>query len=192
MIINKKYNCILYLDEAHAMGIYGRNGFGISSDRQNFNEIVVGTFSKGLGSFGSFVSCSKDFHKIIVNTCGGLIYSTVLPPSILGSIFAALKKIPNASKLRKKLKDNSDFLLKNLKRLDYNTSQSNSHIIPLILESHFKCKKLHKYLFECGFYVKEVRPPTVPVGQNRIRLSLTATMNRNTIDNFINQLSNFE
>ncbi len=188
-----KYNSILYLDEAHAIGVFGKNGFGFSSDvKKNSNEIVVGTFSKALGSYGSFVSCSKDFYKIIVNTCGGLIYSTVLPPSVLGSILAALKKMPKVLNLRKKLRNNSDFLLKNLRNLNFNTSKSVSHIIPLILKSHYKCKNLQKYLFDAGFYVKEVRPPTVPEGQNRIRLSLTATMNKDTINNFIDKISNYK
>ena len=192
-LLSEKYNTILYLDEAHSFGVFGKSGFGLASEKKkSSNEIIVGTFSKALGSYGSFVSCSKYFHKIIVNTCGGLIYSTALPPSVLGAIFAALKRIPNVSTLRKKILNNSLFLIKNLKLLNLNTAGSSSHIIPIILKDHKKCKKLFNYLFDCGFYVKDVRPPTVPRGLDRIRLSLTATMKKSLIESFIKHISDFK
>ena len=152
----------------------------------------MGTFSKALGSYGSFVSCSRDFYKKIVNSCGGLIYSTVLPPSILGAISASLKKLKKASNLRKRIKSNSEFLLKNLKKLNFDTANSNSHIIPLILRDRSECLNLKKYLFDRGYYVKEISPPTVPSGNDRIRLSLTATMSRQVIQNFLKHISKFK
>ena len=191
--LSKKYASILYLDEAHSFGLYGKNGYGFASDtNKNTNEIVVGTFSKALGSYGSFVSCSSDFYKKIVNSCGGLIYSTALPPSILGAISASLKKLTKASNLRRKIKSNSEFLLKNLKRLNFDTANSNSHIIPLVLRDRSKCIGLKKHLFNLGYYVKEISPPTVPSGYDRIRLSLTATMSRGIIQNFIKHISKFK
>ena len=125
-------------------------------------------------------------------TVGGLIYSTALPPSILGAISASLKKITKASKLRKKIKRNSEFLLEKLKRLNFDTAKSNSHIIPLILRDRSKCESLKKYLFNNGYFVKEISPPTVPSGYDRIRLSLTASMSRVIIKNFIKHISNFK
>ena len=132
------------------------------------------------------------FYKKIINSCGGLIYSTALPPSILGAISASLKKITKASKLRKKIKSNSEFLLEKLKRLNFDTAKSNSHIIPLILRDRSKCESLKKYLFDHGYFVKEISPPTVPSGYDRIRLSLTASMTRVIIKNFIKHISNFK
>ncbi len=191
--LSNKYNSILYLDEAHATGVCGVNGFGLSSNyKKNENEVIVGTFSKAFGSYGSYISCSKKNHKIIVNYCGGLIYSTVLPPSVLGSIFAGVKKIPKSNHLRIKIKRNYEFLLRKLKDLSYDTSDSNSHIIPIILYSHANCKKLHEYLFNNGFYAKVIRPPTVPKGKERIRLSITATMNKKMLVNFAKKLSEFK
>ena len=121
-----------------------------------------------------------------------MIYSTALPPSILGSISASLKKITKASSLRKKIKNNSEFLLKNLKKLNFDTANSNSHIIPLMLRDRSKCKSLKKYLFDRGYFVKVISPPTVPFGYDRIRLSLTATMSREIIKSFIKHISNFQ
>ena len=191
--LSKKYASILYLDEAHSFGLYGKNGYGFASDiKKNTNEIIVGTFSKALGSYGSFVACSGDFYRKIVNTCGGLIYSTVLPPSILGAISASLKKITKVSNLRKRIKSNSEYLLKNLKSLNFDTAKSNSHIIPLILRDRSKCVSLKKHLFDHGYYVKEISPPTVPLGYDRIRLSLTATMSKVVIQKFIKHISKFK
>ena len=191
--LSKKYNALLYLDEAHAFGVFGKNGSGLSGGTiRSENEIVVGTFSKAMGSYGSFVSCSNYFHKIIVNYCSGLIYSTVLPPSNLGSIYAAVKKIPKVKNLRKKIKNNFEYVLKNLKTLSFNTSNSNSHIIPIVLNNSFKCQNLVKYLFKNGFFVKYVRPPTVPINQERIRLSITSTLKKSTLEKFINTLLTFK
>ena len=91
----KKYNCILYFDEAHAVGIFGPRGFGLTTDKKNSleNEVVVGTCSKAFGSYGSYISCSKEIKKKIINTCAGLIYSTAIPPGIIGSIDVAIDKV---------------------------------------------------------------------------------------------------
>jgi 8-amino-7-oxononanoate synthase len=192
-MLSKKYNAILYLDEAHAIGVYGKKGFGLAAGNKKLeNEIVVGTFSKALGSYGSFVSCSKHFYNKIVNNCSGLIYSTALPPSVLGSIAAGVKKIPKISNLRIKIKENYEFVLKNLNKLSFNTGNSNSHIIPIIFGSHSKCQKIYNFLLDKGYYVKGIRSPTVPVGSERLRLSLTAKMNQNTLKNFIKIISEFK
>lgn len=188
----EKYNSILYLDEAHAIGVFGKEGFGLFSGKKKNNELVVGTFSKALGSYGSFVSCSNSFHKIIVNHCGGLIYSTVLPPSVLGSIHAGIELIAKTKKLRDKIEQNFKFVLAKLNKMSFDTSNSKSHIIPIILKSHSKCKELFEYLLDYGFYVKEVRPPTVPKGLERIRLSITATMRKKTLERFIKIIEKFQ
>ena len=191
--LSRKYNTILYLDEAHAMGVLGTNGFGLSSDNaKDDKEISVGTFSKAFGSYGSFVSCSKKYHKVIVNSCAGLIYSTVLPPSVLGAIYSSVKQMPTLGNLRKKIRVNYQFILNSLKKLKFDTANSQSHIIPIILSDPKKCKKLQKYLYACGFFIKEVRPPTVPRGSERIRLSLTATMSLNHLKKFINAISTYD
>ena len=188
----KRYNCILYLDEAHAMGVYGKNGFGISSNKQNANEIIVGTFSKGFGSFGSFVSCSKMMYDKIVNYCGGIIYTTVLPPSVLGSISAAVKIVPQKTNLRNKLLTNSKFLINGLKNLSINVGDSNSHIIPIILKSKNDCEKLRDFLKKENFFTKVVSSPTVPLGTDRIRISLTATISKKVIYKLLELIKQFK
>ena len=188
--LSEKYDAILCLDEAHALGVFGTNGFGLSSDKKrSMNELVVGTFSKAFGSYGSFVSCSEKYYKMIVNNCGGLIYSTVLPPSVLGAIDASVRKISEVDDLRKKIKENYKFVITSLKKLSLNTGNSDSHIIPIIIKNHVKCKKLCEYFFKNGFFIKEIRPPSVPLGSERIRLSISATMDMKLLKEFVNLIS---
>ncbi len=191
--LSKKYNAILCLDEAHSVGIYGKNGFGICSDFvKSENEVIVGTLSKAFGCYGAFLSCSKKLYKLIVNKCAGLIYSTALPPAVLGSIYASVKFMPNAVFLRERLKKNTRFVLESLKNLNFDTANSNSHIIPVIIKDKIKRDKICRSLLSNGFYVKEITPPTVPKNQERIRLSVTATMKKNTLENFINTIGEFK
>ena len=104
-MIAKKYNCILYLDEAHALGVYGKDGFGVATDNKKIeNEVVIGTFSKAFGSYGSFVSCSNRIYKDIVNNCSGLIYSTALLHQSLGQYMLVLKKFQKKTDTRKRIK----------------------------------------------------------------------------------------
>ena len=186
----KRYHAILYLDEAHAAGVYGKQGFGLSSSGKKYErEVVVGTFGKSFGSYGAFVSSSEEISQKIINTCGGLIYSTALPPSILGSIYQAVKLMPKLDYLRKKLLKNSEYLLNELKKNSFNTGRSNSQIIPIIMRCPKKCLKLTNFLRKSGFFTKLIKPPTVPVGSERIRLSLTATMDREIIKKFVSLIS---
>ena len=192
-LLSEKYNCILYFDEAHSMGVYGNDGFGLASTKNKAEkEIIVGTFSKGFGSYGSFVSCSSLYYKKVINTCGGLIYSTVLPPSVLGSIYTAVKIMPKLSTLRDKLKENSAFMIGELKKNKINIGGSNCHIIPIILNNVKSCERLKKFLLEESFFVKLIKTPTVPKGSERIRISLTATIEKKIIHKLIQTIQNFQ
>ena len=189
----EKYNCILYLDEAHSMGIFGDYGFGLASKGKKIeNEVVVGTFGKAFGSYGSFVSTTKKNIEIVTNLCGALIYSTSLPPAVLGAISAAVEIIPKLSKDRNMLLKNSKDLIKRLNKMNINTLNSSSHIIPMVFENIQTCEKIAKFLKDNKFFVKTIKPPTVPEGMERIRLSLTSTMNKIILDDFLKVISRFK
>lgn len=187
----KKYKAILYLDEAHATGVFGVDGFGLSTIKNteaNENEVVIGTFSKAFGSYGSYVCCSNKMKQKIIDSCSGLIYSTVLPPPVLGSIEKALQLIPKMKIERKLLLDNSTYLRKKLKAKNFNIINSSSHIIPVVFSDTSKCVKLSKMLQDKGFYIHPVRHPTVPIGQSRLRISLTSFLKKQTLEKFFNIL----
>lgn len=191
----KKYNAILYLDEAHSLGVFGPKGFGIATQEKSQkieNEILVGTFSKSFGSYGSFVSCNNEFKDKIVNLCAGLIYSTALTPGTIGSIEKAVDIVPKMHNERKILQKNSAFVRKKLLELNLDLSNSNSHIIPIVFKNLEKCKELSKYLIENNFFVIVIRPPTVPRNKNRLRISLSTLLKKSIIESFVEKIKSFE
>ncbi len=185
-----KYNCLLYLDEAHATGVFGNNGFGLTSKEDSLspNEIVIGTFSKSFGAFGSYISCSKKMKKKIVNCCSGLIYSTALPPNILGAIDAAIDIIPLMNSSRKILLKNSKFMKDTLIKKKFLLPDTSTHIIPIIFECEKKCNFISEELYKKGFFLSAIHPPTVPKGKSRLRISLTLNIKIETIKFFLNTL----
>ena len=190
--IAQKFNAMLYLDEAHSMGIFGKNGFGLSSNDKYSKEVVVGTFGKSFGSYGAFVSSDSEIYKKIINSCSGLIYSTALPPGNYAAISEAVKKMPELGNLRKKLLENSKFLRNELNKINISTGNSNSHIIPIILGDEKKCYKLQNYLHKKNFFVKVIKSPTVAKKSERIRISLTATLKKKTLIDFLNIIKEFK
>ena len=189
--IAKKYNAILYLDEAHSIGVYGKNGSGCAFGKNYEKEIVVGTFGKSFGSFGSFVSASEEYIKKIISFCGGLIYTTALPPSVYASIHAALKIIPKLNTDRKNLLENAKFLRTKLNTLNIDTGNTQSQIIPMILKNEEKCLKLKQGLENSGFFLKVIKSPTVLKGTERIRLSLTSSMQKKSLGEFSELVKNY-
>ncbi len=183
----KKYNSILYLDEAHASGIFGPKGYGISTLKKNNNpnEIVIGTFSKAFGSYGSYVSCSKQMKEKIINFCAGLIYSTALPPSVLGAISKSTDLVPRMKKEREKLLSVSRYFVNKIRRKNFYIPDTQSQIIPLIFKDIKKCDYLSKVLQDNGFYILPIKPPTVPEGKSRLRISLTTLISKKNIDKFV-------
>lgn len=188
-----KYNAILYIDEAHSFGVYGKKGLGKSIDGlRSEREVVVGTFSKAIGSYGAFVSCPKDIYDLIVESCAGLIYSTALPPSVVGSIKAGINILPKLSKKRERLIENSEFLIKKLKELNFNIGNTSSHVIPIILRNFFECERMRKELESKNFFVKSFRHPTVPRNEERIRVSLTTFIKKKVLIDFLKVMENFK
>ena len=186
-LLAKKYNCMLYFDEAHSVGIDGINGLGIIGEDSELheNEVVIGTFSKAFGSFGSYVLCSQVNKNRINNYCSGFIYSTALPPSVLGAIDEGVKLIPTLRYERIKLHSQSEYLRSKLIKLGFNILNSDTHIIPILFADQKKARKTHKFLLKKGFFVSLIRPPTVPRGKSRLRISLSSSISMNSINNIL-------
>ena len=180
IFLAQKYEALLIVDEAHATGVIGENGMGVSSNKNV--DLVMGTFSKGVGSFGAYTSSKKMVKDYLINFCNGLIYTTALPPAVIGSIDAALDLIPNMEKERKALMDNSDKLRKGLAAMGYDTGKSSTHIIPVIIGDEAEALKCSSWLEENNVLATTFRPPTVPKGGSRIRIALTAAHNEKHVD----------
>lgn len=165
-----EYECTVICDDAHATGILGKGGCGLAGDA----DIIIGTFSKALGGFGAFVACSETVRDYLVNCCGGLIYSTALPPSVLGAIDAALDLLSGLDAERALVTRHAETFRAELRTLGMNTGDSTTQIVPVILGPAGATVALSGRLREAGFWSAPIRPPTVPSNTARLRITFTA------------------
>ena len=171
--LKQKYNCLLYIDEAHAVGTRGKNGLGCIEEFQITKDVdfIVGTFGKALASIGAFVVCSNLFKEYLINHSRSLIFTTALPPINLAWTKYIFERLPEFYQRREKLKSISKQFcnLLNLK--------SQSNIIPLIIGTNKEAVDVSQTLKQHGFNVLPIRYPTVAKGTARLRFSLSADMN---------------
>lgn len=179
------YGALLYIDEAHATGVLGANGFGLTADCPNHIDVAMGTFGKALGAFGSYVACAAVLCDYLIQRCGGLIYSTALPPSVLGSIAAALSLVPSMNAERSKLAQMAEAVRGTLRAQGWDCGASTTHIIPIIVGEEDAALHIAATLEQEGFLVPAIRPPTVPAHTSRLRLSLSAVHKDKEIERFL-------
>ncbi len=170
--LKKKYDCNVIVDEAHAFGIFGEKGLGVCEQLGILDDIdlIVGTFGKAIGSMGAFVVGSRVLIDFLINKSRSFIFSTALAP-----INIAFTKWIIENKL-------SETLPKRKKMLKIaNSFGSQSHIIPVVVGENKDTVDLCEILFHNGYFTLPIRPPTVPVGTSRLRLSLTADIEDNEL-----------
>ena len=176
----------LYVDEAHAIGVYGKNGLGIA-ERANVIadiDLLVGTFGKALASMGAYVVCDQILKECLINQMRPLIFSTALPPFNVAWTHFIFERLPQFSKERTHLEQLSLFLRQ---EVEHRTQimPSQTCIVPYILGENDATLAKAKALQEQGYYCLSIRPPTVPKGTSRIRLSLTADMTMDEVKQFV-------
>lgn len=162
--LKKKYNCMLIVDEAHAFGVFGEKGLGICENLGIIQDIdlLIGTFGKAIGSMGAFVVGNSILIDYLINKARSFIFSTALPPiNIAFSKWIIENKLPKTLLKRERMLQLGKYL------------GSESHIIPVIIGSNSDTEKICKRLFDNGYFTLPIRPPTVPEGTSRLRLSLT-------------------
>lgn len=171
-----KYNCILMVDDAHATGVLGKNGrgtlehFGI----ENPNIIQMGTLGKAMGCFGAYVTGSKKLVDYLINKARSFIYTTSLPPSVCAAGIAALDIIENEPQLRVDLWDRVVYFRTELKQAGFDTLNSETQIIPILIGEAEKAARISRGLIDKGIFLQAIRPPTVPEGTSRLRVTLMA------------------
>lgn len=183
----KKYGAKLYVDDAHAFGLYGENGFGFGKDYTEI-DLLISTFGKAGGSFGAFVASSEIIIETLINYCSGFIYSTAPPPSVVGSIEAALELIPKMANERQHLHELSVFFHHKLKENNFETSRKPSHILPIIEGDDEVVLEKSRKLKKSGMIVTAIRPPTVPENRSRFRISLTAAHQKSDCEKLLKLL----
>ena len=179
-------NTYLYVDEAHAIGVYGKNGLGIAERANVITDIdlLVGTFGKALASMGAYVVCDQILKECLINQMRPLIFSTALPPFNVAWTHFIFERLPQLSKERTHLEQLSAFLCQ---EVEHRTQimPSQTCIVPYILGENEATLAKAKALQEQGYYCLPIRPPTVPKGTSRIRLSLTADMTIDEVKQFV-------
>jgi len=173
--IARRHDAFLYLDEAHATGVLGPGGAGLSATLPVGGDLVMGTFSKALGCFGAYVAGSRLLCDYLVNTCSGFIFSTAPPPGVLGAIDAALELVPSMDEERRHLGELGDQLRQGLAALGIDSLESSTHIVPAVIGEAQDAVRLSEALAGRGIVASAIRPPTVPPGTSRLRLALRAT-----------------
>ena len=188
--LKKRYpGTLLYVDEAHAFGMRGHRGLGCAEEQGVTDDIdfLMGTFGKAAGSEGAFVVCDRTVREWLVNRMRPFIFTTALPPVSVAWTLFVLRHLINMDKRRKRLAELSTRLHRALHEWGV-PDLSSSHIVPLVVgesaETVLKAEALQRH----GFYVLPVRPPTVPEGTSRLRLSLRADMTDEEMESLIQHL----
>jgi 8-amino-7-oxononanoate synthase len=169
-----KYQAFLYIDDAHSVGMYGQNGWGLAADSASKTDLVMGTFSKALGGYGAYVACSELLKNYLINNCKGLIYSTGISPADAGAISAAIELVPQQTALRESVLQNAQNLRSFLSKHHLNYGLSTTHIVPWIINDAQKAMQISQKLYDAGILAVCIRPPTVPNNQSRIRFCVNA------------------
>ncbi|CCB86301.1 putative 8-amino-7-oxononanoate synthase/2-amino-3-ketobutyrate coenzyme A ligase [Parachlamydia acanthamoebae UV-7] len=169
----KEFKALLYVDDSHAFGVLGPNGMGLAANREDV-DIVMGAFGKAAGCFGGFIAGSHILKQHLVNQCSGVMFSTALPPAMVGAIAGALDMIPNLNKEREVIQNLSLFLRNEIRKLGYDVGIAKNHVIPVLIGEDEKACSLSTFLETQGILALPIRPPTVPEGTARLRLSLSS------------------
>lgn len=185
--LKQRFDSMLMVDEAHATGIFGKSGSGVCEDDNIVNDvdIIMGTFGKALGSFGAYIAGSENIISFLINSSRSFIYSTSLPPFVVGANIAAIKIVENEGKERREtLLNNAAFFRSELLNMGYDVGGC-SQIIPVIVGENSRVIELSKYLLSNGLLVVPIRPPTVPKDTARLRFSITFNHKRKCLEDVI-------
>ena len=181
-----EFDALLVIDEAHATGVLGERGMGLTCGKDV--DVCIGTFGKALGSFGAYVACGEKLWEYLVNCCPGFIYTTALPPAVLGAVDAALELVPQMDVQRRTLLTHAEYLRGALKAQGWDTGAATAQIVPLMVGAEDEALALNAYLEEKGVLAVAIRPPTVEPGRARIRLALSARHQQSDLDMLIELL----
>ena len=187
----KKYNALTYIDEVHAVGIYGKRGAGVSEKVGVMKEIDIlqGTLAKAFGVMGGYITGSANIIDFIRSNASGFIFTTSLPPCIVAGAYTAMRHLKFSSYERDQQQKVVKKLKQELNKFNIPFINNDSHIIPVIIGDAKLCKiASQKLLDEFGIYVQPINFPTVPVGTERLRLSPTPLHDDIMIKNLVEAL----
>ncbi|MGF9963035.1 8-amino-7-oxononanoate synthase [Bacillus rhizoplanae] len=177
VMLKEKYGALLMIDEAHASGIYGKKGAGLAHNHSELAkriDIHMGTFSKALGCYGAYIAGNAVCIDYMINTMRGFIFTTALPPGVLGAIGKAIEIVSKDETYRQRLIENGGYFRTALQEAGFHIGDSTTHIVPVIVGSNEATLRFSMKLQEAGIAAIAIRPPTVPQYSSRIRFAVTA------------------
>ena len=188
--LKKQYsNVMLYVDEAHAIGVRGKQGLGIVEQAGVIQEVdfIVGTFGKALASVGGYLICDPIIRDFLINKMRPLIFSTAQPPICMAWSNFILQKAVKMNDQREYLKALSHSLNTQILAKNYDCPSS-SQIVPVIVGDSIQTVALAHEMQKAGFYIMPVRPPTVPQGASRLRICLNTRIDQHDLDRLVSLL----
>ena len=196
--IAERHNAALLLDEAHAIGIFGPEGGGILRQQglEGKADVVMGTMSKSLGAYGGFAACTSEMKQLLINRTRSFIFSTGLPPAVLGAARASIRLIREQSlnganqSLGDALIEKCDFFRTLLAERGIEYTATPSQIIPIPIGDNHRALSIAQALRDQNVFATAIRPPTVPPGTARLRISLTLAHTREDLVKVADMIAN--
>lgn len=188
--LSREYNALLMVDDAHATGTIG-SGHGTAAyyGLEKEVDIQLGTLSKSLGSVGGYVAANSTIIDYLVNMSRSFIFSTALSPADIGADLAALHVLESDTSVLRRLQNNVNYMADCLNSIGIYAT-NDTPIFPILIGSNEDTLTVSNYLYNAGIIGTAIRPPTVPVGESRIRLTVTAAHNKEQIDYVCQSLHN--
>ena len=188
--LSREYNALLMVDDAHATGTIG-SGHGTAAyyGLEKEVDIQLGTLSKSLGSVGGYVAANSTIIDYLVNMSRSFIFSTALSPADIGAALAALHVLESDTSVLRRLQNNVNYMADCLNSIGIYAT-NDTQIFPILIGSNEDTLTVSNYLYNAGIIGTAIRPPTVPVGESRIRLTVTAAHNKEQIDYVCQSLHN--
>ena len=173
----RRYDCRLMVDEAHATGAIGPDGDGAVAESGLGEEVdvIVGTLGKALGSYGAYVCAGREITELLINAARPFIFSTALPPPAVAAAIASLKLIGARPERIDRLRRNGDMMRRELAAYGLDAGESRTQIVPVIVGDADDAVELCERALERGVFAQAIRPPTVPEGTSRLRISVMAS-----------------
>ena len=172
----RAHAAMIIVDDAHATGVLGKQGGGTAEHFGLHGEvdIIMGTMGKALGCFGAFVAGSQEVRELLINRARSFIFTTALPPAVVASAREALRLLDKEPEWRKALWENVDFFKMGLQAYGFSTHDSATPIIPIVVGDASLAVNISESLLQEGLFIQAIRPPTVPEGSSRLRITVSA------------------